>query len=332
MTNSFSMRMMKVACILSVSACSLFVSCSRNHDSSSDADGAEVGDSIVFLPADSLPSKEETKSKGPKHRFANADAALDFMKSSPHSAKYYSGILPRMARENLEYCEKLLNNEYNHFIVVDKASMHVILYDKYGNVKRAYRMACARNYGTKHKKADCRTPEGFFTAGGVYDSREWLYTDDDGVTHPEKGVFGPRFVRIISPVTTQVGIHGTGSPWSVGKRTSHGCIRLANENILDLVKYVDTGMPIIVNPSLRDIEVNRREGYYVASIYTGFDPLEHSLPKENRAHTDSANLSNENDSVPAVAPSGSSVESDGVDTELKSTTPEQTSSVPDSIG
>ena len=36
-----------------------------------------------------------------------------------------------------EYAEKLIANRYDSFIIVDKASMRVILYDRYGNVKKA---------------------------------------------------------------------------------------------------------------------------------------------------------------------------------------------------
>ena len=83
------------------------------------------------------------------------------MRESGDWDKYSRGIIPTMASEELDYAEKLLNNEYDRFIVVDKASMKVILYSRYGEVLKKYGMACAKNYGTKHRKADSRTPEGF---------------------------------------------------------------------------------------------------------------------------------------------------------------------------
>jgi lipoprotein-anchoring transpeptidase ErfK/SrfK len=42
----------------------------------------------------------------------------------------------------------------------------------------------------------------------------------------------------------QVGMHGTGSPSSIGKATSNGCIRLSNEGITKLIKIVPPGTPI----------------------------------------------------------------------------------------
>ncbi|MDE6027357.1 MAG: L,D-transpeptidase family protein, partial [Muribaculaceae bacterium] len=95
---------------------------------------------------------------------------------------------------------------------------------------------------------------------------EWLFTDDNGKTFPKKGQFGPRFIRLNCPNTSQIGIHGTVATWSIGRRTSHGCIRITNENILELVKHVTVGMPIIVVPGKKDMEVNASEDVEVAWI------------------------------------------------------------------
>ncbi|MDE6783057.1 MAG: L,D-transpeptidase, partial [Paramuribaculum sp.] len=67
----------------------------------------------------------------------------------------------------------------------------------------------------------------------------------------------------------QVGIHGTCAPWALGRRASHGCIRIHNDNILELVTFAQPGMPIIVNPSARDNQVNRLEGAEVPTINIG---------------------------------------------------------------
>ncbi|PWL19171.1 hypothetical protein DKP76_00980 [Falsochrobactrum shanghaiense] len=41
-------------------------------------------------------------------------------------------------------------------------------------------------------------------------------------------------------------IHGTNEPWSVGKAASSGCIRLYNQDILDLHKRVSNGSRVVV--------------------------------------------------------------------------------------
>jgi lipoprotein-anchoring transpeptidase ErfK/SrfK len=41
-----------------------------------------------------------------------------------------------------------------------------------------------------------------------------------------------------------VGIHGTPLPWLLGQAVSHGCVRVANEAILELKRLVPVGTPI----------------------------------------------------------------------------------------
>ena len=41
-----------------------------------------------------------------------------------------------------------------------------------------------------------------------------------------------------------IGLHGTNDPSSVGKDVSHGCIRLRNQDILQLVKILPLGTPV----------------------------------------------------------------------------------------
>lgn len=219
---------------------------------------------------DSMPEEQaepETKAPAiPQMTFASTQEALDYMSSSAHASEYAEGIIPQMASDELSYATKLINNPYDKFLIIDKQLMRVGLFDKYGREILSYGIACARNYGTKHKKADSRTPEGFFSVEGIYDSTDWLFTDDNGRTSKKKGQFGPRFIRIKNPVSTQIGLHGTCSPWSIGSRGSHGCIRVTNENILELVKHVTPGMPVIISPSKRDQQVNEKEGYKIAMV------------------------------------------------------------------
>lgn len=251
------------------------------------SDKAGTTDSIVdtttydtAMPVDTIPVDTIPPAPG---RFATSQEALDYMQNSPYREKYEAGILPRMARENLPYTNKLLNSTYSRFLVVDKGKMKVQVYDCYGRKEIEYGIACAKNFGTKHEKGDSRTPEGFFSVEGIYDSTDWLFTDDNGVTSPKKGQFGPRFIRLRIPTTSQIGIHGTCAPWSIGSRASHGCIRVTNENILKLVEIVEVGMPVIVNPGSRDMRVNLEEGYDVPYITTDDRPIK--IPKVIRKDT-----------------------------------------------
>jgi lipoprotein-anchoring transpeptidase ErfK/SrfK len=41
-------------------------------------------------------------------------------------------------------------------------------------------------------------------------------------------------------------IHGTNAPWSIGSAVSSGCIRLRNEDVVDLYDRVSVGTRVIV--------------------------------------------------------------------------------------
>jgi lipoprotein-anchoring transpeptidase ErfK/SrfK len=45
---------------------------------------------------------------------------------------------------------------------------------------------------------------------------------------------------------TQIRIHGTTQPWTIGQAASNGCFRMVNEHIVDLYERVKWGAPVIV--------------------------------------------------------------------------------------
>lgn len=304
--------------LVSIGCALLFTACGGNvSDKSVNSDSAtikEKTDSIEAVLPDTIDGKPVKKTTA---------QLMNQMKKSPNWNKYQTGILPKMAEEVPEYCQRLLANEHDRFIIVDKAKMKLFLYDKYGRAEKEYGIACAKNYGTKVKKGDSRTSDGFFSAEGVYDSRNWLFTNDAGYTSPARGVFGPRFIRLKIPNTTQIGIHGTSSPGSIGRRCSHGCIRVTNDNILELVNYVDVGMPIIVSPGPKDIAVNQREGRSIPSVTTELGtpratadskmpaiPAVASTTKSSKSEASSASTKTEKAKTESSAAPASKVEKD----------------------
>lgn len=50
-------------------------------------------------------------------------------------------------------------------------------------------------------------------------------------------------------------IHGTNEPWSIGKSMSSGCIRMLNQDVIDLYGRVPKGAKVVVLPVGRDAEV-----------------------------------------------------------------------------
>lgn len=45
---------------------------------------------------------------------------------------------------------------------------------------------------------------------------------------------------------TQIRIHGTTQPWTIGQAASNGCFRMVNDHIIDLYDRVKWGAPVIV--------------------------------------------------------------------------------------
>lgn len=266
---------------LTLASCMSQTSKNKSAENSSDSvasiiDSTAVADSVAVI--DTLAADTITPPPLPAH-FATPAQALAFMSDEQWKPFFEGSILPQMVRDYFPYAQKLLKNRYERFIVVDKYTMRVKLFDRYGRLLRSHKMACGRNYGTKHEKADERTPEGFFSVEGIYDSTDWLFVDDNGVKSDIKGQFGPRFVRLRIPGTTQIGIHGTCSPRSLGWRCSHGCIRITNEQIMEFVEFVEPGMPVIVNPGRIDTRTNLEEGYDIPWISTQPDTARYRQPK-----------------------------------------------------
>ena len=44
-------------------------------------------------------------------------------------------------------------------------------------------------------------------------------------------------------------IHGTNEPWSIGESMSSGCIRMMNQDIIDLYRRVPKGAKVVVLPA-----------------------------------------------------------------------------------
>jgi lipoprotein-anchoring transpeptidase ErfK/SrfK len=42
-------------------------------------------------------------------------------------------------------------------------------------------------------------------------------------------------------------VHGTSEPWTIGQAVSSGCIRLANEDVIDLYERVKVGALVVVH-------------------------------------------------------------------------------------
>ncbi len=62
-------------------------------------------------------------------------------------------------------------------------------------------------------------------------------------------------------------IHGTNRPWGVGRRVSHGCIRLYPEDIPKLYHMVFMELPVII--MRQPVKIGWREGKIYIEVHSG---------------------------------------------------------------
>jgi lipoprotein-anchoring transpeptidase ErfK/SrfK len=63
------------------------------------------------------------------------------------------------------------------------------------------------------------------------------------------GEGNPMGARAMYLAGTMYRIHGTNAPWTIGSRASSGCIRMANEDVIDLYERVQVGTKVVVLPA-----------------------------------------------------------------------------------
>lgn len=160
------------------------------------------------------------------------------------------------------------------FLLVDKQKLTLSLIQPGGRIERDYRIACGENYGNKTKKGDHRTPEGRFPINQLLNAAGLSHDFGDG-KGPIPNAYGPWFLRLDVPGFITIGIHGTHLPESIGSRTTEGCIRLRNEDILDLKERVTLGMPVVILPDTLTQPVGA-----LLAILAGPEPVETSEPDE----------------------------------------------------
>jgi lipoprotein-anchoring transpeptidase ErfK/SrfK len=65
--------------------------------------------------------------------------------------------------------------------------------------------------------------------------------------HMEGGPENPLGARALYLGSTLYRIHGTNQPWTIGRAVSSGCIRMRNEDVMDLYERVKVGTKVIVS-------------------------------------------------------------------------------------
>ncbi|MEZ5841389.1 MAG: L,D-transpeptidase [Hyphomicrobiales bacterium] len=127
-------------------------------------------------------------------------------------------------------------------IVIDTGSRHLFLVEEGGT---------ARRYGVGVGRP------GFEWAGTHNITRKaewpaWVPPPEMRERKPglpvrmEGGPANPLGARAMYLGSTLYRIHGSNEPWSIGKAVSSGCIRMRNEDVMDLYDRVKVGTKVIV--------------------------------------------------------------------------------------
>src|SRR5712691_10201915 len=98
---------------------------------------------------------------------------------------------------------------------------------------------------------------GFTWSGveSITDKREWpdwtpppemLKRRPDLPRHMEGGPENPLGARAMYLGSTLYRIHGSNEPWTIGTAVSSGCIRMRNEDVIDLYERVKVGTRVVV--------------------------------------------------------------------------------------
>ncbi|QAY95398.1 L,D-transpeptidase [Methylovirgula ligni] len=145
---------------------------------------------------------------------------------------------PMFLRQEVDYS----GSERPGTIVIDTKDKFLFLVEKDGK---------ARRYGVGVGR------EGFAWSGTEKISRkaEWpdwtppsemLKRRPDLPTHMAGGIGNPLGARALYLGASLYRIHGTNEPYSIGTNVSSGCIRMMNEDVIDLYDRVGVGTKVIV--------------------------------------------------------------------------------------
>ncbi len=139
------------------------------------------------------------------------------------------------------------------FILMSKKDYYLYVYEPQGKdtvLVARYDCAFALKKGNKQKKGDMRTPhctmKNPFSISQIINASTWHHDFGDGRGSIKS--YGDYFLRLVTPGHSGIGIHGsTNNRESVPGRASEGCIRLRDEDIIDLKEnYAFVGMKVVI--------------------------------------------------------------------------------------
>ncbi|WP_416362561.1 L,D-transpeptidase [Phyllobacterium sp. 0TCS1.6A] len=197
---------------------------------------------VVFDDEPVRPVKPRRSKRAPAANSAAREVSFQRPEAPPKSVKKKREMDPKFLPQTVAYD----GPEPAGTIVIDTAQRFLYLVEADGNAHR---------YGVGVGK------EGFGWSGTNTISRkaEWPSWHPPAEmirrekrkgrilpAHMEGGVANPLGARALYLGSTLYRIHGTNAPWTIGQSVSSGCIRMRNEDVIELYERVGVGTKVIV--------------------------------------------------------------------------------------
>jgi lipoprotein-anchoring transpeptidase ErfK/SrfK len=135
-----------------------------------------------------------------------------------------------------------LAEKYPHYIVIDRASFQLSYYENLKLVK-TYTIAVGQ--------VGYDTPSGVYSIANKAVNPAWSVPNSDwagslaGTVVPGGSPDNPLVARWMG-IVDGAGIHGTNDTYSLGSAASHGCIRMAVPDVIELYDQVPVGTPVYI--------------------------------------------------------------------------------------
>ena len=189
-------------------------------------------------PAPQFESSPVPMQQSPRYQQEPEDSAYAPMPATPRPEIARPAINPRFLPQVVNY----QGPEKPGTIIIDTRIKHLFLVQENGKALR---------YGVGVGKP------GFEWAGTklVTRKREWpdwtpppemIQRRPDLPRHMEGGPENPLGARALYLGSTLYRIHGSNEPWTIGTNVSSGCIRMRNEDVVDLYGRVKVGTKVVV--------------------------------------------------------------------------------------
>jgi lipoprotein-anchoring transpeptidase ErfK/SrfK len=200
---------------------------------------------VAVAPRDArvkITLKRMIKKPGRTGRKLPVSALVDSIKATLADPLAARRLAPRRERITPNVRTKELRKIYRAVITIDRSHFRLRLFK---------RLRYAKSYGVAVGQPGYPTPAGLFAIQSKQVNPTWTAPNSPwaGELAGQQVAGGawnnPLRARWMG-VSGAVGIHGTGQPWSIGTRASHGCIRMTVPAVIDLFRRVSIGTPVLI--------------------------------------------------------------------------------------